>query len=65
MDRGAWWATVHGAAEELDTTYRLDINNNTKREHECQEPNQQVLPLTTSSLMPNCSAYHVHIIISE
>ena len=20
MDRGAWWATVHGVAEELDTT---------------------------------------------
>ena len=20
MDRGAWWATVHGMAEELDTT---------------------------------------------
>ena len=20
MDRGAWWATVHGAAKELDTT---------------------------------------------
>ena len=23
MDRGAWWATVHGVAEELDVTYRL------------------------------------------
>ena len=20
MDRGAWWATVHGVAKELDTT---------------------------------------------
>ena len=20
MDRGAWWATVHGVAEELDST---------------------------------------------
>ena len=20
MDRGAWWATVHGGAKELDTT---------------------------------------------
>ena len=23
MDRGAWWATVHGVAEELGTTERL------------------------------------------
>ena len=23
MDRGAWWATVHGAHKELDTTERL------------------------------------------
>ena len=24
MDRGAWWATVHGVAEEWDRTYRLN-----------------------------------------
>ena len=23
MDRGAWWATVHGVAKELDTTWQL------------------------------------------
>ena len=23
-DRGAWWAIVHGVAEELDTTERLN-----------------------------------------
>ena len=23
MDRGAWWATVHGFEKELDTTERL------------------------------------------
>ena len=23
MDRGAWWATVHGGRKELDTTERL------------------------------------------
>ena len=27
MDRGAWWATVHGVAKELDTTYQLNNNN--------------------------------------
>ena len=26
MDRGAWWATVHGVTKELDTT--LQLNNN-------------------------------------
>ena len=27
MDRGAWWATVHRVAKELDMTYRLNNNN--------------------------------------
>ena len=27
MDRGAWWATVHGVAEELEITWRLNNNN--------------------------------------
>jgi len=26
MDRGAWWATVHGVAKESDTTERLNNN---------------------------------------
>ena len=26
MDRGAWQATVHGVAKELDTTYQLNNN---------------------------------------
>ena len=25
MDRGAWWATVHGVAKESDTTERLTL----------------------------------------
>ena len=28
MDRGDWWATVHGVKEELDMTQRLNSNNN-------------------------------------
>ena len=32
MERGTWWATVHGITKELDTTERLNNNNNrTKR----------------------------------
>ena len=31
MDRGAWEATVHGAAKELDMTERL--HNNKSRSH--------------------------------
>ena len=27
MDRGAWWATVHGVAKESDTTERLTLFN--------------------------------------
>ena len=27
MDRGAWWATVHRVTKELDTTERLNNNN--------------------------------------
>ena len=28
MDRGAWRATFHGVAKELDTTEQLNKNNN-------------------------------------
>ena len=34
MDRGAWWATVHGVAKELDTTEWLNGTNNTWWERE-------------------------------
>ena len=27
MDRGAWWATVHGVKNEVDTTKQLYNNN--------------------------------------
>ena len=26
MDRGAWWATVHGVTKELDTTEQLTLS---------------------------------------
>ena len=27
MDGGAWWAAVHGVAEQSDMTYQLNNNN--------------------------------------
>ena len=33
MDRGAWWATVHGVAKELGMTQRLNNNNKLCTEH--------------------------------
>ena len=30
MDRGTWWATVHGVAKELDTTLQLNNSNTPK-----------------------------------
>ena len=27
MDRGAWWATVHGVTKESDTAERLNSSN--------------------------------------
>ena len=28
MDKGAWWATVHGVAKESDMTYQINNSNN-------------------------------------
>ena len=33
MDRGAWWATIHGVAEEMDTTEQLHNNKLQIQEH--------------------------------
>ena len=35
MGRGAWWATVRGVAEELDTTERLSSWRSTPRQSTC------------------------------
>ena len=36
MDRGAWWVTIHGVAEEWDTTEWLNNNMHFKKEKEMQ-----------------------------
>ena len=30
MDRGVWWATIHGVAKESDMTKQLNNNSNKK-----------------------------------
>ena len=39
MDRGAWWAVVHGAAKELDVTEQLSA-------HVCTALKDLILPET-------------------
>ena len=35
MDRGTWWATVHGVAKELDTTEQLSVHANYLSQENC------------------------------
>ena len=35
MDRGAWWAVVHGVTKESDTTERL--NTHARKQRNCLE----------------------------
>ena len=47
MDRGAWQATVHGAAKEMDTTERLDNHKGEKQPDvlaEQTQPTRQTAP---------------------
>ena len=40
IDRGAWWATVHGGCKELDMTERLYNNNHRHADHALPQINQ-------------------------
>ena len=47
MDRGAWWATVHGVSKELNMTWSAmctgtEINNNAPRKLICVAEEAQV-----------------------
>ena len=41
MDRGAWRAIVRGIAKELDTTWRVNSNNNNRQ---TKQPPENVFP---------------------
>ena len=41
MDRRAWQAVVHGIAKELDTTWRVNSNNNNRQ---TKQPPENVFP---------------------
>ena len=38
MDKGTWWAAVHGVAKELDMTWQLNNNDNM----DCSPPSSLV-----------------------
>ena len=38
MDKGAWWATVHGVTKESDMTERLNNNNSSNLYYWVQRP---------------------------
>ena len=47
MDRGAWRATVHGSAKQLDTTERLNHHKGEKQPDvlaEQTQPSRQTAP---------------------
>ena len=45
MDRGTWWATVHGVTKELDTTERTHAHTHTHT-----HTHSLIIPLGTQSL---------------
>ena len=55
MDRGAWQATVHGVAKELDTTEQLNNNKITRKEREH--------PATFLNTLPVKKGPHFHALL--
>ena len=55
MDRGAWQATVHGVAKELDTTEQLNNNKITRKEREH--------PATFLNTLPIKKGPHFHALL--
>ena len=49
-NRGAWWATVHGAAKELDTTERLTNNSSFKQRRQLGSSKWEHLPRPSSGV---------------
>ena len=74
MDRGAWWATVHGVHKKSDTTERLHFHFQWQRqnlgcplrEHACLHAKSvQLCPILCDSLDCSPPGFSVHWILQE
>ena len=59
MDRGAWWARVHGVAKELDTNKQLNNNNNLLHWHIFLMSSQDFYFLQLNKLMSFSDTRHI------
>ena len=57
MERGAWWATVHGLTKESDTT--LQLNNNSKKKLKCTELQFYIKSNISQSENTQSPLYHI------
>ena len=61
MDRGAWWATVHGGCKELDTTKQI-----WKTQQWPQDCIRSVfVPIPKKGNAKECSNYHTIALVSH
>ena len=65
MDSGAWQATLHGVAKELDTTERLNNNKNVRHESSYPLPITPLLFLQPSIHLPQPNTSGSRIILPD
>ena len=53
MDRGSWWATVHGVTKEADMTQQLNSNNNVRMLTGFSRANHPIVALGKGNVMDN------------
>ena len=62
MERGTWWATVHGVAKKLDMTQQLNNNNNNEGESGYSYERQQ-RDSCGDGVVPYLDCIDVHILV--